>query len=496
MSNTDTNEVKIKLSTNVKVISTCERVVEITVPQNEVERYCREQYNEIESHAQIPGFRPGKAPRSLIEKKFKREVKDHVKRSIISDAIQSINDDIDFVPISEPKLDIDSCDIPDNGPFVFDFSIEVRPEFNLPEWKGLYIEKPVRDIKAEDIDREIITILAEHGTLLPINKPAAKGNYIDVNITAKLNDNVINYRENDVICIKKDLLFQDCVIKDFDKLAEGVKEGDKISTQITISEFAKNNNARGQNVDITFEVIGVKQIELPEISTELLKQLGSFNDEADFRDSVLNNLKERIACEQNSKIRQQITNLLAKSSEAADWQLPTEFLERQAEREFKRIEYELTSSGYSPEYIASQENMLRQNANEATAKALKEHFILESIAESEKITDTEEDYNYEIESLGKQYGFSPRKMRAYIEKNGQMDILRNKIIEKKVLHLVAQYANFEEIPFDFEVLDAEALKWSITGGDNEINKATAEDLKAVHKEFEYKKKIDPNTRIN
>ncbi|MDR2763355.1 MAG: trigger factor [Planctomycetaceae bacterium] len=495
MSSTDTNaEVNLDISTNVKVISTCERVVEITIPQKEVERYFNEQFDELKVNAHIPGFRPGKAPQGLIEKKFRRDVKEQVKRNLINDALRAVADKIRFVPISEPKANIDSYEIPEKGPFVFEFSIEVRPEFELPEWKGLKIKKPVYEVKNEDINREITTILSEYAALLPINTPAEKGNYIETNIKSELDGVQINSRENEIICIQKSLSFHDGIIENFDKLIVGAKAGDIIKTQVKISDFAKNIDAQRKNVDVTFEILGVKQIEIPQLSYELLQRLGNFADEADLKDLILDRLKERLIFVQNSRIREQFINLL---SEMADWELPPEFLAGQAEREFKRLEYELISNGYSPEYIASQENLLRQNTNEATAKALKEHFILERIAETENIVETEEDFNREVEIIARQYGVSARKMRATLEKGKQMDILRNQIIERKVLDLIAQHAKIEEVPFDFDtkMLDVEALRWSIAGNDYEINEASPEDLKAVHKEVEYKKKIDPNVRI-
>jgi trigger factor len=488
-----TDKVDLLLSTEVKVVSSCERVVEITIPRGEVKRYFDQQFVEIQRDAHISGFRVGKAPRNLIEKRFRRDVEDHVKRNLVSDALRVVNDEIDLVPISEPKLDIDDYTIPPKGPFVFAFSIEVRPEFELPEWKGLKIDKPVHTLVSEDIDREIEAILMDRGVLIPIDTPAEKGNFLEVKITTELDGVVLNSRESEFIRVNKGLSFYDGLIDDFEHLAVGVKTGDTIRTRVKISEFAKRISSQGKTVDVTFDVLGVKRIELPEMSLELLQQIGDYKDEADFRDAVLDKLKERISFAQVTQIRNQITNSLAI---AADWELPAEFLTRQSEREFKRAEYELIHSGFSQEQVTLMSNQLRRNTNETTAKALREHFILERIAEAENITDTEEDYNQEVEILARKSGISARKLRATIEKNGQMDILRNQIIERKVISLVARYAIFNEVPFDFELVDTYALKWSISGGDNEINEATQEDLKAVHKEIEYKKRFDPNTRIS
>jgi trigger factor len=169
-------------------------------------------------------------------------------------------------------------------------------------------------------------------------------------------------------------------------------------------------------------------------------------------------------------------------------------LERQSEREFRRAIMELQRSGYPDEDIRSQLNFLRQNSRTSTAQALKEHFILEKIAEIEGIEETQEHYDTEISLIATQSGVTPRRVRAQIEKSGDMDILRNQIIERKVIDLIAASASFKEVPFNFEDSDEEAIDFAASG-EGEIAEVTKEDLKAVHKEIGEKKMIDPNTKV-
>ncbi|MDR1053592.1 MAG: trigger factor [Planctomycetaceae bacterium] len=488
-------EVKLDMSVEVKVVSVCERVVEVTIPRTEVDRYFRVEFDELINYAHIPGFRQGKVPRSIVEKKYRREVQDQVKRKLVSDAVSLLNGKIEIVPISEPRIDVETYNIPPEGDFIFNFPIEVRPDFELPEWKGIKVENPVRVVSGEDVDKEVKLIIAEYGTLIPTDTPVELGNYIETKVTVEIDGVAINsgaYSESETICVRKRLSFYDCVIENFGELVTGAKVGDKIKTKVTITKLTKRVDVRDKVVDVTFEVLGVKRIELPEMTPELLQRLGNYTDEADFRDAVLDKLKKQMSFSRQSRIRQQLTNTLA----TMEWELPAELLARQSEREFNRLRYELVQSGYSDSYIASQENLLRTNANNATEKALREHFVLERIAEAEGIVETEEDYTNEIALLARQFDISPRKLRANIEKNGQSDLIRNQVIERKVLDLISQHAEFVEVPFEFEQIDTTAVSWAITSKEPEINEASEEDLKAVHKEMEYKKNFDPNMRIN
>jgi trigger factor len=165
---------------------------------------------------------------------------------------------------------------------------------------------------------------------------------------------------------------------------------------------------------------------------------------------------------QQQKIaRSQISSLLTKS---ADWELPQGLLERQSARELERAVMELRRSGFSEAEIRARENQLRQNSTAGTATALKEHFILERIAEEEKLDVDDADYDKEIFLIAAQSGESPRRVRAQLEKRGLMDVLRNQIIERKVLELVQSEAKFKDEPYEPQKTDTEAISIAAGGG--------------------------------
>ena len=150
--------------------------------------------------------------------------------------------------------------------------------------------------------------------------------------------------------------------------------------------------------------------------------------------------------EQHRRAREQITAAL---TVAANWELPPAMLQRQSRRELQRAVMELQRSGFSDEEIHAHENALRQNSMASTARALKEHFILERIAEDEEIDADEEDYEAEIRLIAAQSDESPRRVRARLEKSGSMDVLRNQIIERKVIERILEHATFKEVPYEF-----------------------------------------------
>ena len=494
MSEQEETKKTLELTTDIQTVSSCERRVKVTVPRSDVDVYFQNEYTELEKTAYVPGFRVGKAPRRLVERRFRKEIVERVKHMLVMDALTQVSDSSEFTPISEPDVDLTALVLPEEGDFVFEFTVEVRPDFDVPEWKGLKIEKPVREFTSEDVDKSVRRILMSYSELVDSDEPAALGNCVQVNITAKSGEHIVNKEVDQLIRICPTLTFHDGSIADFDKLAVGSKKGDTFKTQMTLSANAPNEEYREQTVDIEFEVTGVKCESLPHVTDAFLQRLG-YENEGDFRDTVLDSLKRQVEHAQHQRMRQQITEAL---TVAATWDLPPDLLKRQSDREFRRLIMELQRSGYGRDEILAQLNVIRQNSAAATAQALKEHFILEKIAEVEQIVDTPDDYDTEVALIAAQSNTSPRRVRAQIEKAGEMDILRNQIIERKVINLISQNATFTEVPFEWgsqDRDDVDAFDWAVAGDPSAIEEATKDDLKAVHQEIDEKKRVDPNVKV-
>jgi len=245
---------------------------------------------------------------------------------------------------------------------------------------------------------------------------------------------------------------------------KGVKAGETKTAKAKLSENAPNEALRGKTISAAFEVLEVKKLELPELTPSFLEELGGFKSEEELRTNLREELQRQLEYHQQQRAREQITKALVAS---ASWDLPPSLLKRQGRRELERAVLELRRSGFSDDEIRAHENELRQNSLASTARALKEHFILERIAEDEKITDEPKDYEAEIRLIASQSGESVRRVRAQLEKRGLMDILRNQIIESKTIELVLQHAKFKDVPFKPESLETEAIDEAAGGEESE-----------------------------
>ena len=450
----------LNLEVQVETRSACERHVLVKISREDVERYFAKQFDELQPKAEVPGFRPGKAPRKLVESKFRHQVADQVKGELLLDCMTQVNEEQDFSAISEPDFDFGAVEIPDEGPMTFEFDIEVRPEFDIPEWKGIEIDRPTREFGEEDINRQLKKILAKYADMVPHEGEAEIDDYVVVNMKSLKDGTEYASAEELTVQVRPSLSLPDAIVEDFDKAIVGAGAGAKKTVTAKVSADCENEDLRGEEIELEVEILDVKRQELPELDTEMLSTLGGFESEEEVRKTIQGELERQLTYYQNKSIREQIAGVL---TESADWELPPDLLRRQASREVERAILELRSSGFSEAEIRAYENDLRQNSMRTTENALKEHFILESIAEVETIEETEDDFNQEIAMIAMQQNESPRRVRARLEKKGQMDSLRNQIIERKVLDLIKEHAKFKDTDFDLDDEAPAAVDFYVSG---------------------------------
>ena len=477
----EAGEEKQKLALDVKVDTkgACERHVTVTITREDIDRYFSKAFDDLCPKAEVPGFRAGRAPRKLVETRFKEQVADQVKGSLLMDSMTQVNEEHQFSAISEPDFDFDAIEIPATGAMTFEFDLEVRPEFALPVWKGLSLERPVREYTDEDVTRHLKDVLARFSHMEPFEGAAEAGDYVVCDLAFKHNGETISTAAEQTIRIRPSLSFSDANVAAFDKLMTGVSAGEVRTAKAKVSDGCDNEALRGQEIDVEFQVHEVKRLELPDLNPAFLDRIGGFKDEAELREFVLAELSRQLKYHQQKQVRQQIT---ASLTESATWDLPKELVRRQERRELDRAVMELRASGFSDEVIRAHANELRQNSRRSTERALKEHFILERIAEEEKLEAEPKDYDDEIVLIATQSDESPRRVRARLEKRGQMDSLRNQIIERKVIEMITEAAVVTEKPFIPTANQTEAVDISVAVGESQQNeipeaKSTGEEEK-------------------
>jgi trigger factor len=431
----------LKFDVSIAVPQSCLREVVVTIPRGEVDRYLKEAFDELVPDAQVPGFRHGRAPRKLVEKQFKETIHERVKGSLVMDSLGQVTEGQGFSAIGEPQFDFDAVKLPDTGDFKFQFSIEVRPQFETPNWKGLKLKRPIEEITEKEVDEAVVRLISRNATLEATDEAAVANDRLLITAKFSLDGKFLSEMDEEYVTLTERVTFTDGICENFSEVVTGVVEGDKRTVKVKLSESVEDESLRGKDVDAEIQIVEVLHKNIPEITPAFLQELGDFESEEEFRQFVRESLERQAKYREQQAVRKAVVHLL---TDNASFELPTDLVRRQTSRELQRKILELRRSGFPEEEIRRYVNTIRQNAQAETEVALREHFILEQIAEELNLEADAQDYENEITLIAQQSGEATRRIRSRLEKSGQMDALRNQIVESKVIEAIIAEAEVSE----------------------------------------------------
>ena len=442
--------VKLKQEVVITDAGPCKKHVKVTVDRSAINTRMDEKFSDmmVKNPVQVPGFRTGKAPRKIVEKKFFKEISAEVKNEILMASLEQLAEEQALSPLSPPELDPSKVLIPEgeDEPMVYEFNIEVRPEFDLPDYKGLKIRRPIHTFTPDDIKRETKRILEPYGTLAPKEGDGvavAMDDLITTTLVIKDGQTEMNKVNEVRLKVEKRLALEDGVAEDFGKNLVGAKVGDSRTVDITLSQGV-NPTLRGKVVTAHFTILDIKTMRLPELTTDLLAQFDVRNADQ-FEEVVSTRLERFLAYQQRQTARTQVLQLLAGSTK---WELPQDLLQRQARKTLQRRVMEMRGAGMTEEQIVSRERSLTQDALRSTAAALQEHFVLQKIADLEKLEIEEADIDAEIDAIADRMGENPRKVRGRMEREDMMESLATELLERKALDMVLETAVYDDYEFN------------------------------------------------
>ncbi len=450
---------KLNQAVEIKDIGPCKKHITVSIAREDIDARLSDEFSKLMVDTPVSGFRPGKAPRRIVERRFRKEVTDQVKGQLLMESLEQLATDHDIAALSAPELDPSKIEIPEQGPFIYEFNVEVRPQFDLPNYKGLKLRRPVQTFTDADIAREEHKLLAPYGQIVPKEAPGGStptvevGDYVIVDVQMRSGDQLVNTMTESLLRVDEQLAFKDAVAERFAEQVRGAKAGDNRQVEITLSDAVANPAMKGQKLQANFHIKDIKTIRLPELTHELCHEFGVHSAEQ-LRELIRVMLERRLEYAQRQAARQQVLQQIAAASE---WELPRDLLIRQARRALASRVMEMRTAGISEEEITSRTRLLERDILQTTALALKEQFVLQKIAEVEKLDINDDDINDEIERIAAQNDESPRRVRARLEKDDMMEALATEIIERKALDLVLQSAEYEDVPLGKQAGDASAV---------------------------------------
>jgi trigger factor len=244
--------------------------------------------------------------------------------------------------------------------------------------------------------------------------------------------------------VEPKLALEDGVAEGFGKAMVGAKPGDVRTADITLSQELKNEAMKGKKVSAAFKIKDVKTVRLPELTPDVLGEFGVRTpDQLD--ELIRARLDRYLEYTQRNVARGEVLKQLAGTT---NWDLPQDLLKRQVRKTLARRVMEMRSAGMTDEQIVGRQRVLEQDAIRSTAAALKEHFVLQKIAEVEKLEIEDADIEAEIDAIADRTNESPRKVRARLEREDLIEPLATELLERRALDLILSTATYDDYPFN------------------------------------------------
>jgi trigger factor len=440
----------VKNDVQIEEAGPCLRKLTITIPGEAVSEQIDSSMSLVAESAALPGFRPGRVPRRLIEKKFGADVKREARSQLISSAYSQAIEDNDLEVLGDPAApNLDEIELEPGEPVTVTLEVEVAPQFELPELEGLAVKKPLIEVTDERIDASIERMALNEGELEQQDEPQP-GDYLighgvmrekdagdDAEPLLDLQGAVVRVpEEND----DGEGMILGIVVDDFATQLGLPKPGETASVECVGPEHHEKEAVRGKDVRITFDVDQVQRI-MP-ASTEGLCSKFGFSEESQLRDAVRQRLEYRIAVEQQSAMRQQVAKHLLDS---VDFELPERVSAQQAGRLLQRAALDMQHRGVDQTVIEQRLAELRSQSQERARRELKLFFILARVAKQLDVQVQQEEVMGRIAQMAASRGQRPEKLRDQLVQSGQINMLAQQVREHKALDALLERANIEEL---------------------------------------------------
>jgi trigger factor len=427
-------------SVSVEEAGKLRKKVTVTIPQASIDVKRNEMYGELGDSAQVPGFRIGHAPRRLIEKRFGKEVATDVRNALIGESLGHAIEKTDLNVLGEPDLELDDIELPESGEMTFSFEVEVAPEFDLPNLKGVAVEKRLVEVGDDRVDEYVNELRGTRATFEPSDGPAADGDSLVVSaeVTVEGADTV---KRDDIALRVAPGQIEGLPLVDLGAALAGKSTGDTATLEVTVPEAHPNEDWKGKLASIEVTIKSLTSKILPEADAEFAKQLG-FDAIDELREFVRERMSERIEGEIANDMRAQVSKHLLDNTE---FDLPEGVAARHTESVLRRRYVELLRSGMPREQLDENMTVIQAEAQQQADRELRLQFVLGKIADEMEIEISDGDLNATIASMAAQYQRRPEKMRQELESDGSLEQVRTSMREDAALDKILGDAEITEI---------------------------------------------------
>jgi trigger factor len=434
-------QTKSKNTVTIEQAGPCRKKIIVEIPKETITKATDEQYETLRKDALVPGFRKGRAPRRLLEKRFGKDAGKAVKLKLLADASDAAIKDSKLDILREPDIKYEKIELPADGPLKFDFEVEVRPEFELPVLEGISVNKTKVEVTEGHVDREIESLRKYAGVWTPKDQGKVEP---EDQVVADVMLNIEGQEQkldNTEFTVKPHGFVGEIPVEKLDDVLVGAKTGDTKTAEIAVPKTYFKEDLRGKKVDMKITVKEIKWLKPAELNQDFLTKVGMATED-DLRKAIRERLQSRLENQAKSEMAEQIyTYLFDKTS----FDLPLDVAAEQAVSLLRRQYVNLVMQGIPREQIDEHIDQLKSNTEQQAQQQLKVFFIMEKIADKFKIETTEEEINGHIAQMAIQRKVRPERLKEEMQRDGSLAQFKQQVREQKCVAKLLETAKITEV---------------------------------------------------
>jgi len=417
--------------------ASCRRELELEIPAEEVSKKIESVAKEFARLATIPGFRRGKAPVSLIRRRFADDIKGEVLQALVPERVEKALAEQKLSPVTQPK--VEKLDFNEGQPVKFRAVFEVMPEFELGSYKGLELEMPTMDITEEDVAKALEEMRERAAAFAPVEARAIQdGDFAQVKLLGTPEGGGDPLQAESVLCH----IGAEETMEPFNTNLKGANAGDHKNFDVEYPADYPDPKLAGKKFHYAVDVLGIKTKKLPEMNDDFAKDVS----DAKTLDELKKRVRESLEHERDHRHKELLhEKVLAELVKKHDFPVPESLAEHQMDVRLQRVVRSLAAQGVDPRAVNVDWVALRHRQEDRARDDVKAELIIDRIATAENIDVSEEDVTRELEHMAGHSNESAEALRARLTKQGTLDRMKAKLRSDKTLEWLEQNATIKTV---------------------------------------------------
>ncbi len=434
------------MQVTIEDVNSVKKIIHIEIPEAEITSQLDNAYGEIKKTAKIKGFRPGKAPRQVLERMYNKDVHaDVISKVVQTSLFQSIQDK-DLKVVGEPNLD--TPDLDPKSSYKYSAEVELKPEIGEVDFKGLSLKKTVYKINDEEVDAQVQMLRKNFGKYekLDEDRPVNDDDYVEI----------VYEGHNGGMPFEKTKRSENYILKigaanlskDFDDQLIGLKAGDVKEFDVEYPADYVDQDFAGNKISYRVELTEIKKHVLPEVDAEFVKKLGPFETVDDLTAEIRKNLENGYEKRTEQELNEQVFEQLIPKIE---FEIPEVMIKYELDGIIKEAEQAFAQNNISMEQLGQTREMLETQYKDLAEKQVRRHLILSAITEQEKFELTDDELEAEYKVMSDNFQQPVEAIKEYYKQNPEnIEYFKHALLEKKAIKLIIDTSAVEEVEPELE----------------------------------------------